>query len=298
MKPNPHQKVTQCAGCGSTQLFHYLKLKDYFLTKEEFEILQCQNCKLLLTNPIPGENEIEKYYQSPEYYSHNSKANNLNSIIYNIIRHFNIRRKYSFVKSLTTGNHILDYGCGSGQLLNYFKQMGWQIQGVEKNADARYFASELNRIDVAENLDQIKATSTQFDVIMLWHVLEHIHKLNELVTDLGQLLRKNGILLIAVPNPLSFDAMQYKEMWAGYDVPRHLYHFSRESMEKFLEKHYFHTIATIPMKFDAYYTSLLSEKYKGNRFPYFKAFIEGYKSNHFAQKNKNYSSMIFVARKI
>ena len=296
MKLKPYIQINQCVSCGNKHLTPYLQTKDYFLTQEEFELLKCSSCGLILTNPVPDEEEISKYYNSPDYLSHKSTARNLTSIVYNTLRNFNIRSKYLYVNSFNTGKSILDYGCGSGQLLNYFLKKGWKIQGVEPNAEAREFASDLNKIKIYDNSEIEFFQENSFDVITLWHVLEHIHNLNEVVKKLVSLLKQTGILIIAVPNINSPDAQKYLELWAGLDVPRHLYHFSPSSMETFLSQHDLQVAGMKPMKLDAYYVSLLSEKYRENKFPYFKALVEGFRSNQKAEKN-NYSSMIFVARK-
>lgn len=296
MKPTTHLQINQCVSCGNNKLGLYLKTKDYFLTQEEFELLQCDSCGLILTNPVPNEAEIEKYYNSPDYLSHKSKTQNLTSLVYNSLRKINIRNKYSFVKSFKTGKSILDYGCGSGQLLHYFLKNGWKIQGVEPNADAREIASKLNNIKILNNSEISELQKSSFDVITLWHVLEHIHNLNEVMNNLVSLLKQSGILIIAVPIINSPDALKYKEKWAGLDVPRHLYHFTTSAMKQFLLNHNLVVSETKPMKLDAYYVSLLSEKYRGNKFPYLTAVLEGFNSNKKAEQN-NYSSMIFVARK-
>lgn len=298
MKPTTSQyHYKQCISCSSNKLVPFLKVKDYFLTQEVFELVKCENCGLVITNPVPVENEIGKYYDSKEYLSHKSRAQNLTSWVYNSLRNYNIRSKYRFINSFKTGKHILDYGCGSGKLLLYFSKKGWKTQGVEPNEGAREIASKINGVEILDSPAAYLLPKDSVDVITLWHVLEHIHKLNEVVDNLVSVLKRNGILVIAVPNINSPDANKYKEMWAGYDVPRHLYHFSSDSMNKFLAQHNMEVILTKPMKLDAFYVCLLSEKYKGNKFPYPKAFIEGLKSNHRARLENNYSSMIFVARK-
>jgi 2-polyprenyl-3-methyl-5-hydroxy-6-metoxy-1,4-benzoquinol methylase len=180
--------------------------------------------------------------------------------------------------------------------LNYFQKKSWQIEGVEPNSDAREIASQLNNIKILNTSEINLLQKNSFDVITLWHVLEHLHNLNEVIKKIVTTLKDDGILVIAVPNINSPDSKKYKEYWAALDVPRHLYHFTPDAMINFLTNHNLKVIQTKPMKLDAYYVSLLSEKYTGNKFPYFKAFIEGYKSNFKAQHN-NYSSMIFVARK-
>ena len=132
-------------------------------------------------------------------------------------------------------------------------------------------------------------------MISLWHVLEHLPELNETVNFLKSKLVSRGKLLLAVPNLNSWDASEYQEYWAAYDVPRHLYHFSQQSMATLLKNHDLKIVRTIPMKLDAFYVSLLSEKYRNGATNFFKSFINGYKSNSYAKKTSDYSSLIYIA---
>jgi predicted SAM-dependent methyltransferase len=111
-------------------------------------------------------------------------------------------------------------------------------------------------------------------------------------------LKDEGIAFIALPNHKSWDTQYYKKQWAAWDVPRHLYHFSMDTFSNLAKKHGFKIVEILPMKFDAFYVSLLSEKYRTNKMNYIKALFQGMKSNRWAKKNNNnYSSLIYVLRK-
>jgi len=297
VKLSVYKQLDQCVSCESSNLKSYLETKDYFLTQEEFKLVKCEDCGLILTSPVPSQAEIGKYYNSPEYLSHNSSRKNATSILYNSLRKINIKRKFKLINSLSSGKSILDYGCGSGQLLQYFKEKDWYITGVEPNEEARNIASQLTETSILNNQEFELLPKNSFDVITLWHVLEHVHNLNLVLNKLVSLLNDNGILIIAVPNISSPDAKKYGKYWAGLDVPRHLYHFSAESMKHLLANHSMKVFQMVPMKMDAFYVSLLSEKYKSKKLPYFKALSSGFNSNLEAKKTNNYSSMIFVARR-
>lgn len=191
---------------------------------------------------------------------------------------------------------VLDIGQGTGEFLNYLKKHKWAVTGIEPNETARKFANENYGIDVFDEAQLLKFDKESFDLITLWHVLEHVPDLHGRMKDIKRLLKKDGILFIAVPNLESPDATYYGEKWAALDVPRHLYHFEKETMKTLFDQFSFTMLEMLPLKMDAYYVSLLSEKYRGNKVPHIKAAANGYRFNRAAKKTNNYSSMVFVAR--
>ena len=252
---------------------------------------------MVFTNPIPAVDKLSSFYESEKYLSHNATKISLIDIVYRIARQINIRRKYKLINKYKKPSKVLDIGTGTGELLHYFKENGWETIGIEPNNSARKFASEKNGLSVftEEKLEELEEKS--FDLIMMWHVLEHVVKLNDRIEQIKRLLKSDGVIIIAVPNINSPDFQYYQKYWAGLDVPRHLYHFSETSIDNLFKRHSIRIIQSWPMKLDAYYVSLLSEKYRGNKFAYFNAFLRGFKSNIKARKqNNNYSSMIFVAK--
>ena len=142
---------------------------------------------------------------------------------------------------------------------------------------------------------------TKFQVITLWHVLEHVYPLQATLQTLKDKLADHGTIFIAVPNRESQDAKYYGEAWAAYDVPRHLWHFTKTSMAKLLEGSGLRIQEIVPMKLDAYYVSLLSAKYSNDgRFTFFgslNAMLVALRSNLLGAKSRNQSSLIFVVKK-
>ena len=130
----------------------------------------------------------------------------------------------------------------------------------------------------------------------MWHVLEHVPNLEEYLVALKRLLKPTGTILIAVPNFKSFDANYYGRFWAAYDVPRHIWHFSKVTIKKLFSEKEMNLVKVLPMKFDSFYVSLLSEKYKTGKMNFIKAFFVGLKSNLCAKKSKEYSSHIYVIK--
>jgi SAM-dependent methyltransferase len=292
------KKLLSCPLCGSKKITQFLTTNDYFFTQEEFNLDECSNCSLVFTNPIPAPNSLSKYYETDKYLSHNSRKGSVLDIIYRTARALNIRFKYKLVSKYKKASDVLEIGSGTGDLLNYFVKKGWRATGIEPSVSARNFSVEKFGLSVFDE-DKIEQLEKQsFALIMMWHVLEHVTDLNKRILQIKNLLKKNGVIVIAVPNINSPDFKFYKQYWAGLDVPRHLYHFSKESISYLFKSHGIHLEAVYPMKLDAYYVSLLSEKYQGRRLKYLNALRSGYKSNMLAKRQKNnYSSMIFVARK-
>jgi 2-polyprenyl-3-methyl-5-hydroxy-6-metoxy-1,4-benzoquinol methylase len=196
---------------------------------------------------------------------------------------------------------VLDYGAGTGAFLNTCKSNGWDTTGIEPDADARKVMRDKFSISSYSNWQQAKAQNAlhDFDVITAWHVLEHVPDLKETIGELRGALKEKGKLIVAVPNPDSFDAKYYKENWAAYDVPRHLWHFAPANMERLMKEQGFKLIKTLPMVFDSFYVSMLSRKYQTGHSGLLNAFMTGLRSNVKANKTgKEFSSQIYVLEKV
>jgi 2-polyprenyl-3-methyl-5-hydroxy-6-metoxy-1,4-benzoquinol methylase len=290
------EEVINCPICGEKEKTSYLSCKDYTVSRETFTIAECRNCKFRYTNPRPSESEIFKYYKSEEYISHTNSNKGIIDKIYQQVRQYAIYQKILLIKKYIPPKTILDYGCGTGEFLATCKKCKIEPWGYEPSAEASELCKKNYNITPLTKDELYNLSNEKFSVITLWHVLEHIHTLNETIDKLFTLLQDGGYLFIAVPNHLSYDAKYYNEYWAAYDLPRHLYHFTPESIKILLEKHRLEYISCHPMKFDSYYVSILSEKYKRGKNNLLKSFIIGLKSNLFASNNK-WSSQIYVFRK-
>lgn len=289
------EKITSCPVCGGIDFTDYLEVEDHFLSKEQFVIQQCSDCGFRFVNPRPAEDEIGRYYQSEDYISHGAGKADLVSRIYRTARFFSIRSKYRIVKKFSRQGKILDIGCGTGEFLAQCRKMGFEVAGIEPNEKARNFARSVNGISVNSRLGIQAGEKGTFDCITMWHVLEHVHDLDATFGSIKKLLTADGIFIAAVPNSNSWDASKYKCHWAAYDVPRHLYHFTAETMQALASKHGFGVLKTNPQKLDAYYVSMLSEKYLSGRANYFRSAVIGFWSNRMAKKRETgHSSLIFV----
>jgi 2-polyprenyl-3-methyl-5-hydroxy-6-metoxy-1,4-benzoquinol methylase len=291
------KKLVNCPVCGSSHIKKVIEVKDYFLTREDFAIWMCDNCKLQFTNPRPESDELPAYYDSPEYLSHNAKGNGLTGKIYTAIRTRNIQFKYNIISRFISSGQILDIGCGTGELLQFFQQKNWGTAGVEPNATAREFANRQYHLGV-KNVAALKDfPDHSYDVISMWHVLEHVPEIHQRIEEVKRLLKPEGILVIALPNYESWDAQHYKNFWAGWDVPRHLYHFSKTAFENLAQQHQLQVKEIFPLIYDAFYVSLLSARYRKTNFRLLTALVNGIRSNIAAKRNLNYSSLIYILQR-
>jgi 2-polyprenyl-3-methyl-5-hydroxy-6-metoxy-1,4-benzoquinol methylase len=271
-----------------------MNITDNMITKEKFTIVSCDNCGFHFTNPIPNENIIGRYYKGDVYVSHSSSRKGLINRVYNIVRNYTLSKKVNLLKELSNGKEVLDIGSGTGHFLNACKEKGFSVIGLEPDEDAVRFAKvnfDINLLPL-DNLSKIQEHSKDF--ITMWHVLEHVYHLKRDFELITKILKPSGKFIIAVPNLESYDAQVYKEGWAAYDAPRHLYHFRKKDIEN-LANQFGMTLEIVkPMKFDSYYVSMLSERYK--RGSNVKAFVTGLKSNRKA-KDFGYSSQIYILSK-
>jgi 2-polyprenyl-3-methyl-5-hydroxy-6-metoxy-1,4-benzoquinol methylase len=297
------EHLKSCPVCGSLLHKHFLVCKDFTVSQQEFQIVKCESCGFKFTNPRPSADEIGEYYQSDDYISHSDTNKGLVNKAYRAVRNYTLKQKLKLVDSLVaqTGHQeskqLLDIGCGTGMFLKTCKDAGWHTKGTEPDEKTRTTASKNTQSEIAA--DFLTAyPQEQFDVITMWHVLEHVHKLSETIEKLYANLAQHGRLVVAVPNAESYDAARYQTHWAAYDVPRHLYHFTPKTVKPLFSKFGFIIAETKPMHFDAFYISMLSTKYRDGKTNYLEAFRTGLASNSWARRNAgNYSSVIYVMKK-
>jgi len=292
------ENVLSCPICGGSQFKDFLLCQDFTTSQEKFNLLSCIQCDLVITSPRPDSNSLGRYYKSDSYISHTGVKKGMLNSVYLTVREYTLQWKVRILKDFQTTGSVLDYGCGTGEFLNQMRKSGFDVTGVEPSPDARKKTELLIGKSVHEDITQIG--HRKFDLITLWHVLEHVSDLQEKLLHLKSLLTDTGTIFIAVPNHQSFDAMLYKEHWAGYDVPRHLWHFSKENMKRLLSNSDLTLKEIKPMKLDSFYVSLLSENYKYKKknsvAKAISGLANGLKSNRVAKKNMNYSSLIYIAR--
>ncbi|WP_119793581.1 class I SAM-dependent methyltransferase [Flavobacterium anhuiense] len=273
---------------------HFLTVKDHSVSKEIFDLYYDEELDMLITSPQPELQNLGKYYESEDYISHTDNKRSLFEKAYHFVKNIALKNKLNLINSqqLQKGK-LLDIGAGTGDFLLTAKNDGWETIGVEPSDRAKNIAKEKG-ISFVEEISALESNS--LDVITMWHVLEHVPNLEHQIQELKRLLKPTGTLIVAVPNYKSFDAGHYETFWAAYDVPIHFWHFSKKSIQLLFERVDMKLEKILPMKFDSFYVSLLSEKYKTGKMNYIKAFFIGLKSNWKAKSSKEYSSHIYVLK--
>ena len=290
--------LDKCPICLNKNLVNKLHCIDHTTSKEKFTIVSCETCNFTFTNPRPKNESLGDYYKSDMYISHTNSGKGLFNWMYQIVRKYAIGTKLTLLKSVTDVGCHLDIGCGTGEFLNACRQAGFKVKGVEPSKLAREQSVNNYNLPVSGDTDLGQFENTQFDSISMWHVLEHVPNLIKTITEFKRILNKNGKIIIAVPNHKSWDSSYYSEFWAAWDVPIHLWHFSKETIELLFNKNGFKLIKTKSMLFDSFYVSLLSEEFKTGKKKFITGFFIGIISNIIGLFTKRgCSSTIYVFEK-
>lgn len=290
----------KCPLCNSDNPGEYLKTSDYFLTREEFVLSRCTHCGFIFTQDQPNSYETGRYYESADYISHNDSAEGFTASLYRTARDFMLKKKMRTViraTRLKKGN-ILDIGSGTGHFLAVMRNSGWQVKGIEINEKVREFSKKQFGIEVlpSENIGSLPSAS--FDVVTLWHVLEHFQNPFSYAGEIIRLLKPGGTCFVALPNCSSYDAVHYKEFWAAYDVPRHLWHFTPTTFKLFAEKSGLAICSVRSLPLDVFYISILSEKYRKSGLNFIKGVLKGIWFFLLSSFNiKKSSSLVYQLRK-
>lgn len=273
---------------------HFLSVVDYSVSKETFDLYYDETLDMLITHPQPSLENLGKYYESEDYISHTDNKRSLFEKLYHFIKSIALKNKLNLINSLQIQKgKLLDIGAGTGDFLLVAKNNGWQVTGVEPSQKAKEIAKGKG-VSFVEQTSELESHS--FDVITMWHVLEHVPDLEAQIKELKRVLKPSGTLLVAVPNFKSFDANHYGKFWAAFDVPIHFWHFSKTAIKLLFKKEEMKLEKVLPMKFDSFYVSLLSEKYKSGKMNFLRAFFIGLRSNWEARQNFEYSSHIYVLK--
>jgi 2-polyprenyl-3-methyl-5-hydroxy-6-metoxy-1,4-benzoquinol methylase len=295
------KEIDTCLICGSKEFGPFLVCKDYTVSKEDFRIQSCNSCGFKFTSPRPQDSDLGRYYKSEEYVSHSDTKKGLVNRLYHLVRNYTLVKKLQLVmRHAGKQGVILDYGCGTGAFIGLCKKNKWSTFGIEPDEQARKMALQQNEIQAHPDIEGAKSAlgSTRLNVMTMWHVLEHVSDVHGLFDFINEYMAAKGTLIIAVPNCSSHDAKFYKEHWAAYDVPRHLWHFTPKDMTALVQSKGFKHLQTLPMVFDSFYVSMLSEKYKKGRISYPSALWRGFVSNLKANKTGlEFSSQIYVFKK-
>jgi len=241
----------KCIICSSDSNLLYTQVSDRFNEEESFNIVQC-NCGFVYLNPRPDIKEIESYYNNQHYIPHRSQNFNFFNIIYRFFQKFIFYWKYNKINSYihNPSINLLDIGPGNGSFLDY----------LSKKINVNIFINEpfvkLNypSLNIGDN------TPVKCEIISMWHSLEHIHNIESIFTLIDNKLTDDGTLIIAVPNIDAYERKFFKSDWIAYDSPRHLYHFSCDTLTHLLNKYNFTIIKKHSMIQDSIFNILGSGK--------------------------------------
>ena len=290
--------LKKCPVCESQNIAQKLTCKDHTSSKESFNIVSCETCSFVFTNPRPLDEKLSDYYRPGAYISHTNSSEGLFNWVYQSVRSHTIKNKVSLLKTVKASGKHLDIGCGTGEFLNACKNSGFKTRGVEPSEIARKQAIENYGLSISQSADLSQYANSEFDSISMWHALEHIPNLNGTISHLNRILKSDGKLIIAVPNHKCWDANYYNEYWAAWDVPIHLWHFAKKTIKHLFENHEFDLIKTKPMIFDSFYVSLLSEELVSGKKNFIKGLTVGFISNFFGVfTKKGHSSILYVFSK-
>ncbi|MBM3411994.1 MAG: class I SAM-dependent methyltransferase [Bacteroidetes bacterium] len=286
--------TTICPACGSNSWKLVFDVIDYSITKEQFRLCECNQCTLRVTMNAPGAAAISGYYQSAEYISHSNSRKGIINRLYQEVRKITFAKKSKLVSGHLGGGvgNLLDYGSGAGAFVAHMQKDNWNAIGIEPAANARSIAKNQFGVELLDLSAFMTLPAAHFDVITLWHVLEHVHELNETVQQLRRLLKPEGRMYIAVPNYTSLDAAYFGKFWAAYDVPRHLYHFSPPAMRQLMSSNQLKVHAVKPMWFDSFYVAMLSTQYQRGRVNYVKSVWQGIQTSIQTLKDVERSSSL------
>jgi 2-polyprenyl-3-methyl-5-hydroxy-6-metoxy-1,4-benzoquinol methylase len=290
-----YTKHNECPICAEKELKGFLSCKDETVSKKMFQIEFCSACGFALTNPRPANESLGAFYESDEYISHSNTKKGLVSSLYQSVRKRTLKAKLRLLSTRSKQGLVLDIGCGTGEFLATCKESGWKTIGIEPSASARKQGQENFGLDVRDEQDLAGIENASAEAVTMWHVLEHVPDLHGRLKRIKEILKPNGVFIVAVPNRGSHDAAHYGANWAAYDVPRHLWHFRPQDITALMNRAGFEVKEILPMKFDSYYVSLLSEKYKNGRPRLLAAFWRGWISNRKAGSDK-WSSQIYIIR--
>ncbi len=290
---------TRCPLCGKDTLEFFLKTEDFLKTHEPFELCRCTECGFVFTQDVPPEEEAGGYYESEDYISHSDTRKGMINRMYHWVRRYMLRRKRKLVSRLTKGKKLLDIGCGTGYFPAYMQQKNYEASGVEVSRAAREYGIQKFGLKIVPPEQFLKEdTGEEYDIVTLWHVLEHLYDPGKYLERIREVLKDEGVLVVALPNHHSFDARFYKKYWAGYDVPRHLWHFTPGTLAHLAGLHYFRVTEMVHMPFDPFFNALLSEKYRKRPLWFlsgpvtgFVAFLRG------VLRVEKASSVIYILRK-
>ncbi len=249
-------ETVSCIVCGDTASQPYLTVADRFSsTSEKFKLVKC-SCGFVYLNPRPDSVSIGPYYDNPDYDPHSAGDVSLFTRVYRIVQKAALFQKRRMIEKYISAGSLLDIGGGQGEFCQYMIRKGWKATLQDQSIKALALADSGSLVKI-NSLTELPGNN-QFDLITMWHALEHIHDVQGTFDVISRFLKPKGLLVIAVPNRQAPERQYYKEKWAAWDAPRHLYHFSIGDLEKLIQNNSFKAVKKIGSKQYTPYNMLLS----------------------------------------
>lgn len=291
--------IDKCPHCGSER---FEKVFDCTAPHDDgvaFTLLKCGGCGFVFTQDVPVENEVACGVGVKRETTYSGLSKGLLQTMHKWVKNRMLKHKAKLLKS-TSGlsyGRLLDITLHPAAFGDFMKHRGWRSRTVIVGPNARKGRGKSDDEWLTTgDLDRMDAES--FDVITLWHTLEHWQGLMSFWENAHRLLHDRGILIVAVPNCTSYDARYYQAQWAAYDVPRHLWHFTPKTIHNMALEHGFILMKHTPLYFDTFYVAMLSEKMRQNSCALVRGLWVGIKALFATfQSPERGSSMIYVFRK-
>jgi SAM-dependent methyltransferase len=208
------------------------------LGREKFNVLECKNCEVTFTDVDVNSLFYSHYY--PENYYDEFQGGRLIGGTLAFLEKFSFQRKLRLIlRHKPLGNRVLEIGCAQGKFLNNLPPT-FKKFGVEINENGRRYIQE-HYPEITVYQDDIESEnfedcSTKYDIILMWHVLEHIKDPSAFLQRLSSLLNKNGVFIFEVPNRNSLGFRLTRKKWFHLDTPRHLFHYNQRSLKQLLNQ--------------------------------------------------------------
>ena len=222
-----------CNNCGADDTSIVFEGSDWLhAIPGRFTLVRCRHCGLIYLNPRPTPEGMAAYYPE-DYEAHIGTQKQRLSWIRRLDYEYGIHKRHRAIMRYTQTGHMLDVGCGSGAFLDGMRQRGWSVAGIEPSDRAAGYAKQTLGLQIQNTvLEDAELAPESFDLVTMWNVLEHLSDPQESLRRVGEALRPDGLLVFAIPNLDSLDRILFKQYWAGYDLPRHLYTFPADVLER------------------------------------------------------------------
>lgn len=227
-----HIRTSPCVACHSSSARRL-----YSIEGVSEELVECEGCGLGSLFPLPDASRIQSFYPAEYYGEPTAKFEPLVEIGVRLGARLRVK---SLLGDLPKESRVLDIGCGRGVMLRAILDLGHQAHGVEIAAEAASGADPRAQIRIAPDLSEAGYDDNTFDAVILWHVLEHLPYPDKTLNEIRRILRPGGRLILAVPNFASMQSRHTGQNWFHLDLPRHLYHFTPDTLRRLLTCKGFH----------------------------------------------------------